>query len=342
MYAQFNSNKLSITLNLSKSGGRDVFKKLVKISDIVVENLRFGIMRDWELDYPQLKTVKDDIIFASLRSMGSGPYEEWATWGMNLLSFSGFAYEWGHPYTPVTDRVGCRYHGDYTSGGDGVASILAALFYRAQTGKGQHVELSQLEATASLLGTTYLDYFVNDRVSSPIGNRHLQFAPYNCYRCRGDDRWCVIAVSSEEEWEHFCQALEYTSWTRDSKFKDMQSRLENVEELDQNIERWTVQYTPHQVMGIMQHFGVAAGAVQNSEDIYQDIQLRDRGFIIDRELPRLGSVAMAGIPVKLSEIPSVPSKTAPVLGEHNDYVFQQLLGLSSEEITALEERQVIY
>jgi benzylsuccinate CoA-transferase BbsF subunit len=342
MYAQFNSNKLSISLNLSKPEGRDLFKKLVKVSDVVIENLRFGIFKRWELDYPHLQKVKNDIIYASLQSMGGGPYEEWTTWGMNLLSFSGFAYEWGHPDTPISERVGCRYHGDYTSGSDAATAILAALFHRAQTGEGQYIEVSQVEATTSLLGTIYLDYFVNNRVLPPRGNRHPQFAPYNCYRCKGDDRWCVIGVTSEEEWKYFCQALEYTAWTRDTKFKDMESRLKNVEELDRNIERWTIQYTPHQVMGIMQYFGVPAGAVQNSEDVYHDIQLRARNFMVEQELPRLGSVTCAGLPVHLSMSPEGPQRKAPFLGEHNEYIYQQVLGMSQDEVNRLEENKVIY
>lgn len=341
-FAQLNHDKLSVALNLSKPEGTDLFKKLVKISDVVIDNLRFGIMQKWGLDYPNLKQVKSDIIVASLQSLGTGPYEQWVTWAMNLMTFTGFAHGWSHPETPVTERVASRYYGDFVSGGKAAAAILAALFYRAQTGKGQYIELSQMEATASLLGLSYLDYFVNNRVTPPRGNRHPQFAPYNCYRCKGDDSWCVIAVFNEEEWQQFCQALDHPSWTGDSKFQDMESRLENVDELDQNIKRWTRQYTPHQVMRILQYFGVPAGAVQNGEDLYYDLQLRARGFMIEQDLPRLGSITFAGIPLRLSAGQAAYSQRAPVLGEHNDYVYRQLLGLSGEEIRALIEDEVIF
>lgn len=342
IFAQLNSNKLSIALNLSKPEGRELFKKLVKIGDVVIDNLRFGIMQKWGLDYPSLKQIKSDIIVASLQSLGRGPYEEWITWAMNLMSLTGFAHGWGHPDTPMTERVAGRYYGDFVSGGKAAGAILAALFYRAQTGKGQYIELSQVEATASVLGLAYLDYFVNHRITAPRGNRHPQFAPYNCYRCRGDDSWCVIAVFNEEEWEQFCQALDHPSWTRDSKFKDMESRLKNVDELDQNIERWTGQYTPHQVMRILQSFGVAAGAVQNGEELYYDLQLRARGFMMEQELPRLGRVTFAGVPLRLPAGQVTHWQRAPVLGEHNDYVYRQLLGLRQEEIRNLEEAEVIF
>jgi benzylsuccinate CoA-transferase BbsF subunit len=342
LFAQLNHDKLSVALNLSKPEGRELFKKLVKISDVVIDNLRFGIMERWGLGYPELKQVKSDIIVTSLQSMGRGPYEQWVTWAMNLVSFSGLAYAWGHPETSMTERPGGRYYGDFVSGGKAAAAILAALLYRAQTGKGQYIELSQIEATASVLGPAYLDYFVNNRITPARGNRHPQFAPYNCYPCKDADSWCVIAIFNEEEWHKFCQVLDHPSWTRDSKFQDMESRLKNVDELDQNIERWTRQYSSHQVMRTLQYFGLAAGAVQTAEDLYYDLQLRERGYMIEQDLPRLGNITFAGVPLRLSAGQAPYSRQASVLGEHNDYVYRQLLELSQEEIRRLEDTEVIF
>jgi crotonobetainyl-CoA:carnitine CoA-transferase CaiB-like acyl-CoA transferase len=341
MFGQYGHDKLSITLNLSKPEGRDLFKRLAKVSDIIVDNLRFGIMKRWGLDYPGIKKIKSDIIFASLRSMGSGPYERWATWGMNLLSFSGFSNEWGYPETPMTERAASGYYADYIAGGKAAIAIVAATFYRAMTGQGQYIELSQAEASASVLGVSYLDYFVNKRDSSPRGNRHLYFAPHNCYRCRGEDSWCVISVFNEEEWRQFCHAMDNPSWTSDLKFNDMTSRLQNVSELDKNIENWTRRYTPHQVMRILQSFGVAAGAVQNSEDVYYDLQLRARGYMIEKDLPLMGSTTFGGVPLRLSTGQVTHPRQPPVLGEHNGYVYGQLLGLDQKEINKLLEEEII-
>ena len=194
----------------------------------------------------------------------------------------------------------------------------------------------------SVLGPSYLDYFVNNRISPPKGNRHPQYAPHNCYQCKDDNSWCVIAVCSDEEWQQFCQALDNPSWMQDPKFSTMQSRLENMDELDQNIESWTRQYTPHQVMRMLQYFGVAAGAVQNGEDLFYDIQLRERGFMTEQDLPRLGSLTFTKAPIKLATGEATYSQQAPVLGEHNDYVYQELLGLQPEEIKRLEEADVIF
>lgn len=341
-FARFNLNKLSAALNLTRLEARDVFKKLVKVSDVIVDNLSFGVVHKWGLDYDTLKQVKKDIIVVSMPSLGKGPHEEWTTWGMNLLSYTGFAYSWGHPDTPVEERAASNYYGDYIAGMKTAAAVLTALYHRAKTGEGQYVEVAQAEVSASLLGPLYLDYFVNKRVSPPRGNRHPQFAPYNSYRCKGDDRWCVIAVFSEDDWQQLRRALDSPKWAEDPKFQDMAARLKNVAELDKNIETWTRQYTPHQVMKILQAAGIAAGAVQNGEDLYFDLQLRARGHMLEVDSGRLGRVTFDGPPVHLSDGQRTQTKGAPILGEHDDYIYKQLLGMSQAEIDELIQKKVIF
>ncbi len=342
VFAQYNRNKLSIALNMSKAKGTEIAKQLIKISDVVIDNLRPGIMQKWGLDYSSLKEIKSDIIMVGLQPMGAtGPYRNWTTYGMNLMGFSGCSYEWDYP--DASEPVGTQgQHADYIAAAMAATAILAALNYRASTGKGQYIDLPQVAVMASALGPIYMDYFVNNRNTPLRGNRHPQFAPWDCYRCRGDDSWCVIAVRSEDEWKAFCDALDQPPWATDSKFKDMESRLKNVEELTKNIEMWTMQYTPHQVMKILQTFGVAAGAVQSGEDIYYDIQLRANKFMVEQDILGVGKVTFSGIPLHLSETPIVPPEKAPLLGEHNDYVYQGLLGISQEEIRRLVEEEVIF
>jgi crotonobetainyl-CoA:carnitine CoA-transferase CaiB-like acyl-CoA transferase len=341
LFPSLNRSKLSITLNMTKPKGRELAKQLVKVSDVVIDNFRFGVMQKWGLDYPSLKEIKSDIIVISLPGMGStGRSREWVTWAMNLMSFTGYTHEWGYP--DDSDRAISPSLTDYQCAVTAAIAILAALYYRARTGKGQCIELSQAEATASMVEPIFMDYFVNHRNMLPRGNRHPQFAPHNCYRCRGDDAWCVIAVCSESEWKCFCDALDQPPWVTDPKFRDMESRLKNVEELDKYIERWTLQYTPHQVMRMLQTFGVAAGAVQNGEHIFYDLHLRDRGFMDGLDHPLLGKLTYAQIPLLLSEVPTPSLQQPPRLGEHNEYVYRQLIGLSSDEIRTLIDEEVIF
>ncbi len=341
-FSELNHDKLSISLNMTKPEGRELFKKLLKISDVVIENFSFGVMQKWGLDYEGLRKEKEDIIYASIPSFGVGPKQAWSTWGMNLLSYSGFSYMWGHPQTKMVDRMASGFHGDYMAGTMSAAVIMSALYHRALTGKGQFVEMSQAQATTNILGPAYLDYFVNGRVDPPRGDRHPQFAPYNCYRCQGEDEWCVIAVFDESDWKKLCKAMDDPSWSAEPKFGDMESRLRNAEELDRNIESWTCRKTKRQVMRLLQYYGVPAGAVQNQEDLYFDLQLRARGSIFEQDFPRLGAVEMAALPLHLSAGLRTPSRHTSALGEHNNYVFGQLLGLSESQIKILQDSHVIF
>jgi len=341
-FSRFNLNKLSVALNLTKPEGREVFKKLVKVSDIVIDNLSFGIVRKWGLDYDTLKQIKNDIIVVNMPSLGEGPHEEWTTWGMNLLSFTGFAYSWGHPDTIMEERAASHYYGDYIAGMMTASAVLAALFHRARTGEGQNVEVAQVEATASLLGLSYMDYFVNNRVSPPKGNRDPRYAPYNCYRCKDDDRWCVIAVFNEDDWQKLRRALEFPKWAEDPKFQNMESRLKNTVELDKRIEDWTKQHTPHQVMKILQSVGIAAAAVQNGENLYYDLQLRARGHMVELMAGNQGPVTFDGPPLHLNSGQVLKMEPAPILGAQDNYVYKQLLGLSQPEIDILIKNKVIF
>ncbi len=339
--ARYSLDKLSVVLNLTKPEGRDIFKRLVKISDVVLDNLSFGVMHRWGFDYEGLRQIKKDIIVASMPSFGHGPHENWTTWGMNLLGFTGFAHTWGHPDTPMEERASSSTYGDYIAGTIAAASVLAALYHRQKTGEGQYVEVSQTESAASMLSLGFLDYFVNQRVPEPVGNRHPRFAPYNSYRCQGEDRWSVITVTSEDEWRQFRKALDSPSWSADPKFATMETRRKNVEELDKNIEAWTKQRTPQQVTRILQAFGVSAGAVENSEDLFFDLQLRSRGHMEELDVgPK--KITFDGPPLHLSAGQKPATARAPHFGEHNHYVFQQLLRLKTEEVERLIQNQVIY
>ncbi len=342
VFAEFNRGKLSMSLNMSTPQGPELAKRLVRVSDVVIDNFRFGVMAKWGLDYPNLKEVKEDIIVVSLQPLGTtGPYRNWSTWGANLMSYTGFTYEWGHPDAP--EPVGFQgVYLDYVAASQAACAVTAALLERQNSGKGQHIDLAQAEVGASLLGPIYLEHLVNSRTVPPRGNHHPELAPYNTYPCKGNDSWCVIAVSSEEEWDLLCEALGNPPWTEDPKFKNMAARVAHCDELDTNVERWTREHTPHQVMGILQAFGIAAGAVQNGEDLFYDLQLRGSGFLVQQDLPGIGAVTFPGMPVHLGNHPQLTPGRAPVLGEHNDYVYRDLLGLSSGEIDSLLRKQVIY
>ena len=194
---------------------------------------------------------------------------------------------------------------------------------------------------ASLLGDAILEYTVNGKLPEPAGNRSSEAAPYGVYRCRGDDRWCAIGVFSDEEWTGFCRALGNPPWAEDKRFATLSGRLENADELDRLVESWAREHTAEEVMALLQRQGVAAGVVQNASDLANDPQLRARSLFIELDHPELGKTIADATPIKLSETPARYSRAAPVLGQDNDYVYGNLLGMSEDELAELKKQGVI-
>jgi benzylsuccinate CoA-transferase BbsF subunit len=242
---------------------------------------------------------------------------------------------------------------------------MAALEYRRRTGKGQYIDLSQIEVAAGLIGEVYLDVSMNKRLEPPVGNRSPYAAPHGCYKCKGlvnydpgyphmggtdirvpqeptEDCWIAISVFTEEEWEGFCNAIGNPAWTKSPKFTTLTQRLKNVDELDQLVEQWTRQRDPFEAMEILQKAGVPAGVVECAEDqILKDRQLKHRSFIVEVDHPKAGKHLHVGQPIKLSETPTLPSTHAPLIGEHTDEIMIDLLGMSAREIKRLKKEKVL-
>lgn len=338
-YNEVNRNKYAVTLDLTKPLGVDVFKKLVKISDVVVENFTPRVMKNFGLDYPVLKETNPQLIMISLSGYGQdGPYRDYVTYGEGIEAMVGLskltAYPDGEPLKP-----GVAY-ADATSGLHAAFAILAALRYRRLMGRGQYIDLAMREAVTPLMGEAIMDYVMNKRVASPMGNRHPSMAPHGCYRSRGDDSWIAIAISSDEEWRSFCQVMGHPPWTKDQKFATLSGRLASQEELDRLIEQWTSQYDQIELMNLLQRSGVKAGAVLNIEELAHDPHLRERGFFEELSHPEAGTHLYPGVSWKMTRAPGRLRLPAPCFGEHNRYVFEELLGMSHGEILGLAEEGV--
>ena len=206
--------------------------------------------------------------------------------------------------------------------------------YRKKNGKGSYIDLSQIEAAIAQISHVVLDYTANGRIQGAIGNRSQYAAPHGVYRCQGDERWCAIAVFTDEEWRNFCDVIGKPQWTMQAKFATLLQRKEHEDELDRLVEQWTVRYPAEEVMKKMQQAGVPAGVVQNSKDLTQDPQLKDRGYFVAVEQPEMGLYYHERSSFKLSKTPA-EVRPAPCLGEHNEYVCTQILGMSDEEFIKL-------
>jgi benzylsuccinate CoA-transferase BbsF subunit len=337
-----NRNKLGITVNMKHSKGLSLIQKLVRVSDVVADNFSPGVMARNGLDYESLRKIKPDIIAISLSGLGQyGPMSNATVYAGSIISLAGISSMIGYYGEPPLGMTAMAY-GNSNASVHAAFAILAALYYRERTGEGQYIDLSEVEASVSILGEAIMEYSMNGRVLGPQGNRHSIMAPHNNYRCKGEDRWVSIAIKSDEEWQHFCQAIGNPEWTKEARFDDGLSRWKNQGDLDKLVTNWTSCYTPYEVMDMLQEVGVAAVPVMNVEDQYFDPHFKERQTYIEIEHPLVGLEVLYGIPWRLSETPGQIRRVAPSLGEHNGYVFGELLGLSTKEIAQLVEEKIIY
>ncbi len=331
VFANFNTNKLGVSLDLSKPRGQEAARRLVKWADIVGESFGPGVIARFGLDYESVRKIKPDIIYFSTSLQGQyGPHSRYQAWGWQAAALAGFYETVGWP-----DRLPTGIPGAYT---DQIApyytvcALIAALDYRRRTGKGMYLDQAQFEVGVTFAEPSLLDYGANGRLLKRRGNRDPYAAPHGSYRCQGDDSWCAIAVATDRDWEAFCEVIGDPDWTRDQRFASPAARKENENELDGLIEEWTVRHSAPDVMRMMQEKGVPAGVVQKNEDLFNDPQLKHRGSHDRLSHPELGSVLHQRPAYRLSRTPCRLASTGPSLGEHNEYVFKEILGFSDDEI----------
>ena len=339
-FNSYNRSKIGLTLDLRSEDGKDLMRNLVEISDVVVENFSVDVMKRLGLDYEKCRTLRPDIIFIALPGFGSdGPEAGYAAYGLTQEAMSGLSGITGYPgEIPIDTGV---FYGDPTGGLFGATAVMTALWHRSITGEGQRIDLSQREAFASILPELVFDYTMNDRVQESIGNRHPQFAPHGVYPCLGDDAWLAIAVKSDKQFRSLCEAIEHPTLANDLRYSSGSNRLQNQDELDRIIGEWTRQQDQHEAMRLLQSQRIPAGAVLTNQQLLEDQHFEARGFFEEVTHPDVGTYRDIGMPWKLSDTPVHARLPAPGLGEHNDNVLGEILGLTADELCSLEERDVI-
>jgi benzylsuccinate CoA-transferase BbsF subunit len=332
MYSKIDNNVYNVTLNLKHPKGVDVAKRLISQADIVIDGWTPGTLSKLGLGYEDLRKIKPDIIMLSTCMQGqTGPAARHPGHGVTLGSLSGFNLITGWP-----DRAPSGISGPFTDVVAALYSALtlqAALDYRSRTGEGQYFDLSQYECNVHLLAPFIMDYLVNQREADRQGNRCSYEAPHGVYRCRGEDRWCAITVSTDEEWKAFCTVIGDPSWTKENRFATILGRVEHSAELDSLVEAWTTDHSPEEVMMMMQHAGVAAGVVQNGRDLWEDPQLKHRNSLCELEHPETGKAVCQRVGVSLHDVP-YELRRAPLLGEHTEEICRRVLNMSDEEFIA--------
>ncbi len=253
-----NRGKLGITVDFTKPKGAELLRELIKRRDVVTDNFTPGVLDKYGLSYEALAEIKRDIIVVSLCFAGhTGPLKGTRGYAPIITALAGLDSVVG--YTDESVPCGPNFaYGDHVAAMHGALAILVALIHRNRTGEGQYIDISEWEATTSLLGEPLMEYLMNGRIPGPTGNRDSIMAPHGYYPCKGEGQWVSIAVKTEEEWRNFCQALENPPWTEEERFGDRYSRLLNQDALDELVGQWTGNYSPHEVTEILQQAGVAA------------------------------------------------------------------------------------
>jgi crotonobetainyl-CoA:carnitine CoA-transferase CaiB-like acyl-CoA transferase len=332
----------SVSLNLKKPEALELALQLIAESDVVIENFGPGVMNQLGLGYENLRAVKPDIVLFSMPAAGlDGPLKDIRTYGLSLTSTTGLdsltGYLGGGPI-PVENAFSDPFNGIM-----GAFAIVVALQHRDRTGVGQHVDYSQQEAVMQMVGPAFMDYVLNGRVAGPIGNRHpLAFAaPHGVFPCDGEDRWISIAVAEESEWQGLVSAMGEPEWARAPGFSDAAQRAQNIDALHERIAAWTADFDDAQLSRRLQERGVAAAPVLNVADLLRDPHYRARGTFVEVEHPLGFRETIYGAYVKTSRT-EARVNPGPSIGQDNEYVMKELLGLSEERYRELVEREVIY
>ena len=348
-----NHGKLSVTLDMRSAEALEVLKRLVSVSDVVLENFTPRVMRRFGLDYANLKAVKPDLIMVSNTGYGhSGPWSDFGAMATALEpthgtgAFMGYLDESpeGHSLPGTVPNKIANSYTDFLASWTAQLAVMASLIHRARTGRGMWIDLAMYQVGVSFVGEGVLDFAFNGRRVRRMGNRHETMAPHGCYPCVGSDQWVVITARDEVEWRSLCAAMDMPELASDARFADPTERHGNQDDLDAIISAWTSERAKYQVMDLLQQAGVPAGPVLDGRDLLTDPQYRARGYFEATEhntvtgLGRQEYVSrgwsMSGNDVKIR-------KPAPLLGEDNHYVLSGVLGLDDLKIAELEASDAV-
>ena len=347
----FQRIKKRVSIDVRTEGGLEVFRELVKVSDVFMTNFRRNILDRWGIDFPAVRQLRPDIILMWQTGLGGiGPYYTYKSYGILVQHMGGVSLMTGEEGAPPS-AINTSYS-DYHTGVFQPSAIIGALMRRRFTGEPATMESSIFKSGAVTAGPAILDYQVNGRLPERIANRDAGAAPHGVYQCQGEDRWCAIAVQNDEQWAVFFQALGNPDWTGEPEFATMEGRLANQERLDALIGGWASQHTADHVMELLQRKGVPASIVSQGDDLYASEHLKARDFyrpstsyVAERGTPaweweQRDSLAWSS-PARLSETPMEFGHYSNV-GEDNDYVFREILGMPESEIESLMGSGALY
>lgn len=337
--ASFNAharNKKSMTVDMTKPEGQKVFDDLLRISDVVIENNVPVSMDRIGVNWERVSKINPKIVMLRMPGFGlDGPYEDYRTFGSHMAGvvghYSVMGYEGESP-----DMTGNTLTADAAGGAGAALALAAGIRYRNHNDKGIFIEIATAENFANYLGDKILDYTVNDRLASPMGNRDLSNAPQGVYRCKGEDRWIGISVNSDTQWAALCKVIGRDALSTDPKYSTASQRHSLHDTIDQLIENWSEGMDAQTAMKDLQSAGIPAGVVMNEEDAFSDPHLDEVGFWETLEGAETGKNIYTSTLWKTASTDRSHKRAAPLLGEDNEYVYKELLGFDEDKYAEFE------
>ena len=336
-FLEFNRNKRSFTVNLKHPDGQKILHDLVAKADAVLDNYSVDVVERIGLSYHELCKVKPDIVNLRMPGLGTtGPKRHFSTLGVNISSFTGLTYMWNHPGNTDPPVGSQTVLPDYVSGALCAILIIAGVLNRDRNRNGAFIDLAQSEAAAFMIGATLIDAISSGKNPEPIGNASLSSAPHDCYPCAGEDRWCVIAAENDQQWLALAGILG-NGIEQDARFKTNADRLKNRDTLNMIISQWTTNKDVFMLRNQLQEIGVPAGVVQTGKDLTNDPHLKERGFIVTVENPRLGRVVLPNFPLRFANTKLSRRWEFPELGRDTEAVLRDVVGYSVTTIAAYKQ-----
>ena len=348
---EFQRNKKRISLDVRTPDGLTVFRKLLSISDVFMTNFRRNILDRWGIDFPEVRSIRPDIVVMWQTGLGGiGPYYTYKSYGILVQHMGGVSLMSGEEGEPPA-TINTSYS-DYHTGVFQPSAIIGALMRRAYTGNSAIMESSIFKSGAVTAGPALLDYQVSQKTPSRIGNKDFCMAPHGVYPCKGEDRWCAIAVQNETQWHSFIKILGSPGWGNEAEFSNLDVRLQNQERLDKLISEWTKTQDAEELMEMMQREAIPSSIVSKGQDLHGSRHLNDRGFYqpskyftAERGKPAYdwteGKGMASVVPVHMSGTPMVYGDYHNI-GEDNEYVYGEVLGLSQDEIHRMTDNGAFY
>jgi crotonobetainyl-CoA:carnitine CoA-transferase CaiB-like acyl-CoA transferase len=337
-FLSINRNKRSLTLNFKEEKAKEIFLKLSKDADVIVENFTPGVMDRFGLGYDAVRAVNPSIIYTSISGFGQdGAYRERPAYDQIVQGLSGLMSITGEP-DGEPQKAGIAVS-DIGAGMWAAFAVMTAIHHRTEHGEGQYIDISMLDAQVAWLTYMAAYYFANGVPPSKVGAAHPNLTPYQAFMCQ-DDKYINVAVGSERIWERFCQGMKQEDLGRNPEYATNGDRVRNRSKLVPYLQQLFLTRPVHEWVADLQEFSVPCGPINDLADVFADPQIKTREMFVEMPHPTLGSIKQTGIPIKFSLTPGGLDRPPPLLGEHNREILSEL-GFSDADISELETKDVI-